>query len=207
MILIKLPTTLCSALFYCSIIYYIIASNKTGAHWTYLAWVKQKTKPMPICLDNFLIYINKCESNLSNTIFFFTSATHRVSVANIWWKSAWLHCTTQATPLYSSNASKFHRECFQNAISPERIILTPMGVEHVSARAIKQCTITVQKGAFMVRNAAHTLALNFLFQTWKPYRSIACSKYSNWIPPASCYLHNSPQEKWILWIVIFLSFI
>lgn len=79
MILIKLPTTLCSALFYCSIIYYIIASNKTGAHWTSLAWVKQKTKPMPICLDNFLIYINKCESNLSNTIFFHFSNTQSFS--------------------------------------------------------------------------------------------------------------------------------
>lgn len=93
-ILIKLPTTLCSALFYCSIIYYIITSNKTGARWIYLAWVKQKTKPMPVCLDNFLIYINKCESNLSNTIFFNFSSPQNFSCKSLMEVSlATLHST------------------------------------------------------------------------------------------------------------------
>lgn len=39
-----------------------------------------------------------------------------------------------------------------------------MGIERVSARAIKQCTITVQKGAFMVQNAAHARAPNIFFK-------------------------------------------
>lgn len=52
MILIKLPTILCSVLFYCSIIYYIISSNKIEAHWTYLVWVKRQST----CLFAWIIF-------------------------------------------------------------------------------------------------------------------------------------------------------
>lgn len=42
-LLIKLPTTLCSVLFYCSIIYYIITSNKIETHCTYVVWVRRQS--------------------------------------------------------------------------------------------------------------------------------------------------------------------
>lgn len=53
------------------------------------------------------------------------------------------------------------------------------GIEHVSAWAMRQYTITVQKWAFMLLNATNAQASDFFSQSWKVLRKYACSNNSD----------------------------